>query len=330
MESPAESRTTTNRKERGRELGSKRRFYILGVMIVIAVLLFISGTANRNSYGKAGLTGDEPPAVWRMSYFYGKINAASGQKGLLAEHGIHGSRLQIKDGGSAGNKTVEREKKGSTVREKAKKDADHRDDTGENSRLDGKNAERKKMKFKRVALTFDDGPHPEHTEKILKLLKKYNAKATFFMLGSNVEKYPAIAAKIAKEGHELGNHTWNHFDLTARDDEKITEEIAETNRIIEKATGQKPTVFRPPYGAMNEQVETAVKMMPVMWTVDTLDWKASAPQEIIEMVRNNAEDGSIILMHDIHEVTVEALAVILEYLDGEGFDFVTVSELEKY
>ncbi|MFS8631675.1 MAG: polysaccharide deacetylase family protein, partial [Bacillales bacterium] len=197
MESPAESRTTTNRKERGRELGSKRRFYILGVMIVIAVLLFISGTANRNSYGKAGLTGDEPPAVWRMSYFYGKINAASGQKGLLAEHGIHGSRLQIKDGGSAGNKTVEREKKGSTVREKAKKDADHRDDTGENSRLDGKSAEREKMKFKRVALTFDDGPHPSNTDKVLKILAEEELLATFFVVGDMVEVLPGrMAARI--------------------------------------------------------------------------------------------------------------------------------------
>lgn len=186
------------------------------------------------------------------------------------------------------------------------------------------------VKFKRVALTFDDGPHPRNTEKILELLKKYNAKATFFMLGSNVEHYPEIAKKIAEEGHETGNHTWNHKDLRIQTPEKIMEEVEKTNEIIERVTGVLPSVFRPPYGTTNEQVETAVLMTPVMWTVDTLDWKNRDPEAIIEIVQSNVEDGSIILMHDIHDATVEALEVILEYLDKEGYNFVTISELEKY
>lgn len=198
-----------------------------------------------------------------------------------------------------------------------------------NTRADPESAD-KPIKLKRVALTFDDGPHPRNTEKVLGLLAQYDAKATFFMLGSNVEYYPDIVKSIVAAGHELGNHTWSHPDLTALGSDSVMQEVKNTNEIIEKTTGEEPTVFRPPYGATNEQVETAVKMTPVLWTVDPMDWKSQDPNAILEIVKGNVEDGSIILLHDIHDSTVAALEPILKYLDEDGYNFVTISELEKY
>ncbi|OQM44742.1 hypothetical protein B6A27_14870 [Anoxybacillus sp. UARK-01] len=183
---------------------------------------------------------------------------------------------------------------------------------------------------KRVALTFDDGPHPQNTLKILNLLKKYEAKATFFMLGSRVDFYPDIAKKIAEEGNELGNHTWDHKDLTTLNSAEIRKEIRDTNEMIKKTTGREPTVFRPPYGAINDQVKRMVGMPVVLWTVDTLDWQSHDPHAMLQIVKKNVKDGSIILMHDIHESTAEAVEPVLKYLKDEGYTFVTVSELEQH
>lgn len=182
-------------------------------------------------------------------------------------------------------------------------------------------------KEKRVALTFDDGPHPKNTMKILELLKKHDAKATFFMLGSRVDFYPAIAKEIAENGHELGNHTWNHKDLTTLSSEMIKQEVEETSAIILQATGQEPTVMRPPYGATNKEVGSVVNLPSILWTVDTLDWKTHDPQAVLEEVKKNVRDGSIILMHDIHETTVKAVELVLDYLEENGYTCVTVSQI---
>ena len=181
---------------------------------------------------------------------------------------------------------------------------------------------------KRVAITFDDGPHPKNTLKILDLLKEHEAKATFFMLGSRVDFYPAIAKMVAENGHELGNHTWNHKDLTTLSPESISREVEDTNEIILKVTGQEASVLRPPYGSTNEVIENYIDLPSVLWTVDTLDWKSHDPQEVLKAVKENVEDGSIILMHDIHETTVEALDLVLNYLNKNDYKFVTVSELK--
>lgn len=180
---------------------------------------------------------------------------------------------------------------------------------------------------KRVALTFDDGPHPKNTMKILDLLKKYDAKATFFMLGSRVDFYPLIAKRVAEEGHELGNHTWNHKDLTTLSSESIEQEVNDTSEVILQVTGQKPTVIRPPYGATNKQVEAVLNLPSILWTVDTMDWKTHNPQAVLEEVRDNVQDGSIILMHDIHESTVAAVELVLKYLEENGYTCVTVSDI---
>ncbi len=178
-----------------------------------------------------------------------------------------------------------------------------------------------------VALTFDDGPHDIHTLKILDLLDEHKAKATFFMLGNRIDFYPAIVEEISKRGHELGNHTWNHKDLTSLNDEEINKEIQMTSDAIEKATGKQPTVFRPPYGAINDQVRKATSLPSVLWTVDTKDWKTLNAKKVLGEVKKNTKDGSIIIMHDIYGSTVEAVGLVLQYLEAEGYECVTVSEL---
>lgn len=182
--------------------------------------------------------------------------------------------------------------------------------------------------IKQIALTFDDGPHPKVTIQILETLKKYDAKATFFMLGSRVEYYPEIAKKVHEAGHELGNHTWNHPDLTKAGLAKVGDEIIKTSSIIESVTGQKVTVFRPPYGAVNKTVRSQTNLPIVLWDVDTLDWKYRDPNQLLAHVKGATKDGSIILMHDIHQSTADGLDAVLAYLQSEGYTFVTVSELK--
>ncbi|MCG7346072.1 polysaccharide deacetylase family protein [Sporosarcina sp. ACRSL] len=181
---------------------------------------------------------------------------------------------------------------------------------------------------KKVALTFDDGPDPKVTRQILKTLQKHEAKATFFMLGSRVEYYPDIVNELKEAGHELGNHTWTHADLTKLGPDRITKEINKTSAIIEEVTGQKVEAFRPPYGAVNDKVESTIGLPFVLWDVDTLDWKYRDPARILRVVKEKVKDGSIILMHDIHQSTADGLDDVLTYLKNEGYDFVTVRELE--
>ncbi|WP_060209884.1 polysaccharide deacetylase family protein [Sporosarcina koreensis] len=182
---------------------------------------------------------------------------------------------------------------------------------------------------KKVALTFDDGPDPKVTRQILETLQKHEAKATFFMLGSRVEYYPDIVNEIKDAGHELGNHTWTHADLTKLGTERIAKEIEKTSAVIEEVTGQKVEAFRPPYGAFNDTVNNTTGLPIILWDVDTLDWKYRDPAKLLQMVKEHVRDRSIILMHDIHQSTADGLDAVLTYLKNEGYDFVTVKELEE-
>ncbi|MCM3743576.1 polysaccharide deacetylase family protein [Sporosarcina luteola] len=182
---------------------------------------------------------------------------------------------------------------------------------------------------KKVALTFDDGPDPKVTRQILETLQMHDAKATFFMLGSRVEYYSDIVNEMKDAGHELGNHTWNHADLTKLSPERIAKEIDKTSAMIEDVTGQKVEAFRPPYGAVNDAVNNMTGLPIVLWDVDTQDWKYRDPARILQVVKENVKDGSIILMHDIHQSTADGLDAVLLYLKSEGYDFVTVKELEE-
>ncbi|MFJ7737212.1 polysaccharide deacetylase family protein [Lysinibacillus sp. NPDC097287] len=183
---------------------------------------------------------------------------------------------------------------------------------------------------KRIALTFDDGPHPKVTEQILNLLDKYQAKATFFMLGSRVQYYPDIAKDVLARGHEVGSHTWNHPVLTKLPIEQVSKEYTSTAGAITQAIGQGPTVFRPPYGATNDTVNGQIPVPVVLWSIDTMDWKHRNSQQLLTYVQNNLHNNAIVLMHDIHQSTADGLDAVLTYLQEQGYEFVTVSEIMKY
>ncbi|SOC10997.1 peptidoglycan/xylan/chitin deacetylase (PgdA/CDA1 family) [Ureibacillus xyleni] len=180
---------------------------------------------------------------------------------------------------------------------------------------------------KRVALTFDDGPHEKITRQILNTLKKYDAKATFFMVGRRVPNNTKLVKDIYNSGHEIGNHTWNHPKLTSLTSKQVESQITSTDNSIYKAIGQYPTVFRPPYGAKNKRVTDVIDVPVVMWTIDTLDWKQRNANKLLPMVKKNLHNNAIILMHDIHQSTADGLDSVLAYLQKEGYECVTVSEI---
>lgn len=184
-------------------------------------------------------------------------------------------------------------------------------------------------KAKKIALTFDDGPHPKVTPQILKILEKYDAKATFFVVGNEVKKNPKVLQAVADAGHEIGNHTYSHAKLTTLSARKIKLQIDSNDAAIKAAIGQNATVFRPPYGAYNKTVTNQLKVPNVLWTIDTLDWKHHNPKKTVASVQKNAKNGSIVLLHDIHQTTADALEPILALLQKQGYEFVTVSEILK-
>ncbi|NLJ78122.1 MAG: polysaccharide deacetylase family protein [Tissierellia bacterium] len=183
---------------------------------------------------------------------------------------------------------------------------------------------------KYVALTFDDGPHPAVTPRILDVLDKHDAKATFFMLGIQAEYYPSLADKVGKEGHEIGSHTMNHQDLTTLEFGQIQSEIQQSDDVIETATSNTPTLLRLPYGASNNNVKRIASKLGyslVLWSVDSLDWKNRNAAAINREVMYNVVPGSIVLLHDIHPSTADALPQLLTSLKEQGYQMVTVSQL---
>lgn len=183
---------------------------------------------------------------------------------------------------------------------------------------------------KRIALTFDDGPHPEVTKQILELLAKYNAKATFFMLGSRVQYYPGLAREVHDAGHEIGNHTWTHPVLTKMTPGAIQKEYESTEQALVKAIGENSSVFRPPYGAINDSVRKLIPIHSVNWTIDTLDWKHRDPEKLLPMLKEALHNNAIVLMHDIHQSTADGLEPVLSYLQSEGYEFLTITEILPY
>ena len=179
-----------------------------------------------------------------------------------------------------------------------------------------------------IALTFDDGPG-KYTSTLLDTLEQYGAHATFFMVGKNVPKYPDEVKRMLEVGCELGNHSYDHAQLTKITPEEIQGQVNNTNGEIENAAGSPATLLRPPFGAVDDNVKQNVGMPMILWSVDTLDWKTKDANATIENVLTNAEDGDIILMHDIHEQSVEAAIQLIPALQEKGYKLVTVSEMAK-
>lgn len=180
---------------------------------------------------------------------------------------------------------------------------------------------------KRVALTFDDGPHPVYTLKLLEGLKQRGVKATFFVIGVNAVEHPEILQKMSEDGHVIGNHTFSHVQLTCITENKATEEISKTNEIIEECTGKKVQYIRPPYGSLPKSLEAETNLTPVLWTVDPRDWSVLNTDSIVKHILSCVKDGDIILLHDIFETSVDAALIIVDKLTKDGYEFVTVDEL---
>jgi len=184
---------------------------------------------------------------------------------------------------------------------------------------------------RRVALTFDDGPDPVRTPALLDALAELGAPATFFLLGSQVEQHPELAARIAREGHEIGNHTYSHLYLPLARGTSVEGELAAADSAIRRATGIVPTLARPPYGGRSPWTVRAFARAGkrvVLWDVNSFDWKGKPAAEVAQRVLDRTRPGSIILMHDAREggeVTVEAVKLLVPALRARGFELVTVS-----
>lgn len=180
---------------------------------------------------------------------------------------------------------------------------------------------------KKIALTFDDGPHPRYTVKLLDGLKERGVSVTFFVTGANVEKYPEIVKRMQDEGHLIGNHTYHHIQLTAANGEQFRDEIVSTNEAIRRVTGKDTAYIRPPYGSWNKKYEEELNMFPVLWSVDPRDWCSDDKACIVKNTVSRIKEGDIILMHDQYPSSVAAALEIIDRLQQEGYVFVTVEEL---
>ncbi|WP_433513502.1 polysaccharide deacetylase family protein [Nonomuraea sp. CA-143628] len=181
-------------------------------------------------------------------------------------------------------------------------------------------------RVKCVALTFDDGPSP-YTPRLLQYLARYRARATFFVVGQNVVARPGVVRDVVRAGHEVGNHSWSHRDLTRLSAREVRADLARTDQAIRKATGVTPTLVRPPYGAFDRVVRRQSPHPLVLWSVDTLDWLYRNSGHVTRAAVGPTRPGSIILFHDIRPTTVAAIPQVLKRLAKRGFHFVTVSEM---
>ena len=181
---------------------------------------------------------------------------------------------------------------------------------------------------KYAALTFDDGPS-SFTGRLLDCLETNHAKATFFMVGKEVEYFSEEVKRMDELGCELGNHTYDHTDLTTLSPEDMTAAIAGTDELLLSLTGHGATVVRPPYGAVNDSVKATIGTPMILWSIDTEDWKSQDPQKIVDLALSQIQDGSIILMHDIFSTSVDAAEILIPELISQGYELVTVHELAE-
>lgn len=188
--------------------------------------------------------------------------------------------------------------------------------------------EKERYKGKKIiALTFDDGPNPETTPYLLETLRTEKVPVTFFALGKNAQAYPNIIKEEQKEGNEVASHTWDHQDLVTLSPKEQRTEILNANQLINKITGKDVKIFRPPYGSYSQSILDQINIEAVNWTVDTNDWRYNTSEPVIQNSISGAYDGAIILMHDIHPWSVNAVPSIIDELKKENYCFVTVDQL---
>lgn len=192
---------------------------------------------------------------------------------------------------------------------------------------DGAKAAAAAPEQKVAALTFDDGPHREYTARLLDGLKERGVKATFFLMGQNIEGNEELVRRMQQEGHLIGNHSYRHIQLTKAGEEAVCEAVDQTEQIIEEITGTRPQYLRPPYGDWNDSLECRMNLTTVFWTLDSLDWKLKNTEKIVRQVERKINNGDIILMHDIFPASVDAALELVDHLKEKGYTFVTVEEL---
>lgn len=180
---------------------------------------------------------------------------------------------------------------------------------------------------KQIAITFDDGPHEIYTPKLLDGLKERHVCASFFVTGENVEKYPDLIRRMKEEGHLIGNHTYHHIQLTNSNGAVFYQELVETNQVIKEITGKDVEYVRPPFGSWNKKYEQELNMFPVLWTIDPMDWCNGNADCVVRHVLKKAEENAIILLHDEYDSSVTAALQIIDQLQKEGYEFVTVDQI---
>lgn len=183
------------------------------------------------------------------------------------------------------------------------------------------------MEAPRVALTFDDGPNSEHTKTLLDGLKKRGVKASFFLMGKNIEGNEDLVKRMHDEGHLIGNHTFDHVQLNKLSDAQACDQITKTSNRIYEITGEYTTFIRPPFGEWKKDLDCVVTMIPVLWDIDPLDWKTDNADQVVSRVEKDVEDGDIILLHDNYASSVKAALRIVDDLSKQGYRFVTAEEL---
>ena len=182
-----------------------------------------------------------------------------------------------------------------------------------------------------IALTFDDGPHPTNTPRLLDILKARNVKATFYVVATNAKRYPEIMRRIVAEGHEIGNHTITHPNLSKLSADGVRNELRACHDAIVSTTGVAPRTMRPPYGAITAAQKTWIKKEfgypTILWSVDPEDWKKPGSGTVTSRLVSGATPGGILLVHDIHAGTIDAMPATVDQLLAKGFRFVTVTQL---
>ncbi len=255
---------------------------------------------------------------------YTETSAPGGQGGEYTEtsapDGQGGEYTEISSPGGSGSEYAEAAAMTGTVEKSAGMPSGQPDERKQGTRSDP--AERR-----RVALTFDDGPHPVCTKELLDGLKERGVKATFFVIGENIPGNEDLIRRMDEEGHLIGNHTYDHVKISDMSKADACRQIERTSALIRELIGKDTEFVRPPFGEWNKELECSFVMIPVLWDVDPKDWTTGNVSDVVRRVLEDTENGDIILLHDCYSSSVQAALQIVDELQGQGYEFVTVDQL---
>lgn len=287
--------------------------------------------AGGNTTGKTPEEGGSTEKVGDLTDITGNPNS-DGEKGSISDS-QGGDSTQVSDGNTPdgsdelGGKPSDTSDLASKTQDPDSKNPNQPAPSEGTKREDGDGSEDQKQEKKLVAFTFDDGPYPAVTQRILDVMEENGAKATFFVMGNRMSLYPDTVKRAVELGCEIGNHSYSHKNLTKLDKEGIIYEVEYSNDCINEAEKVGNVLLRPPYGERNELVNQTVKVPMIAWSVDSEDWKSRNKDTIIEEITKNLHDGDIVLMHDLYPTTADAVEYLVPELIKQGYEFVTVSEL---